>query len=687
MVIRLGSRTLHAFLAIAITAGATSYARQSTHPRLLQGLGASGTGLTVVQSTGGLGAGVSISSTVTTFGSGPHIVINKTNPDGTTVETGRIRAVAPRVRIVHIIGRLVFAASESQYAIIDIGDLDRPVISGHGEIASPPIASTAINNTVFIVLGGGGFMKCSIERASMLECVIYNEEKEYSDVAISGDHLLLAGGARGLIAIDLVDPLATERLVYARPIYLLATHDRSLLLAYYVSGGVGIEVFDIESDLALTRVHGETTNSSGTCHDLDISSRLAAISCDNVGVMTLNLDKARQGLAIGFQIVAPYVANNLSVNAANITLIMDSGLVTATGANDHWSEISHSRFVGRAVALAEGDGGWFTVDATGDVLFYESRDGSALDDIAVMTGMTKTTGISVRGNIAATSVFDKAAARYGIAFHALQGITPVASHFYRLDTNPIDLFVGADFVVASDSNAEIRTWSIDGTSLVVEATMPTDMPVFDLEVVEQRAYVARGDLGVSVLDISTPRQPRLLRRLGDLGRAADISISADMMFVASGDNGIGIANIGDIANSSTSVSPVISSTSRVLIIGDTLHVAARRPRLTSWDVSKPESPSLIGAIDPGCPVTDLQPFGNNILVASGGCGLFVIGVSDIGSTTPTMGPTAKSATTTPSPELTETQTPDAPISTLTATPGKVPIQSIYLPNLLRQRGS
>ena len=73
---------------------------------------------------------------------------------------------------------------------------------------------------------------------------------------------------------------------------------------------------------------------------------------------------------------------------------------------------------------------------------------------------------------------------------------------------------------------------------------------FGLDVVGELAYVAAGDLGLQVVDVSDPLSPVVLGVLETPGEAKDVVVREDRAYLAVGDAGLVVADITDPASPS-----------------------------------------------------------------------------------------------------------------------------------------
>ncbi|MCP4899847.1 MAG: hypothetical protein GY906_23005, partial [bacterium] len=155
---------------------------------------------------------------------------------------------------------------------------------------------------------------------------------------------------------------------------------------------------------------------------------------------------------------------------------------------------------------------------------------------------------------------------------------------------------------------------------------------FGLDVTAGKAYVAAGELGLQVVDVSDPVSPVVLAVLETPGEAKDVVVREDRAYLAAGDAGLVVADIADPASPSLVGSIDIPGSAESLELKDTLvYLAGGAAGLQVVDVGSSGDPVLIGGLDTPGNAEDVAVSGSHAYVADGSAGLQVIDVSNSSS--------------------------------------------------------
>ncbi len=143
------------------------------------------------------------------------------------------------------------------------------------------------------------------------------------------------------------------------------------------------------------------------------------------------------------------------------------------------------------------------------------------------------------------------------------------------------------------------------------------------------AFVADGNSGLLVIDISDPTTPTLVGSCNTPGYGWSVAVSGNHAFVGDGSSGLQVIDISDPTN------PVVAGTCDtpgnaycVTIAGDHAFVADQISGLQVIDISDPASPTIVGSCDTPGTAYGITVEGNYALIADVGSGLQIIDISD-----------------------------------------------------------
>lgn len=152
------------------------------------------------------------------------------------------------------------------------------------------------------------------------------------------------------------------------------------------------------------------------------------------------------------------------------------------------------------------------------------------------------------------------------------------------------------------------------------------------------AYVADGREGLRVIDVSNPAAPREVGGFDTPGNAEDVAIAGRFAYVADGRSGLLVI---DIDNPEKPVQPegqqplnLRGGASRVASRGEYAFVAGSGETIRVVRISRQGALQEVGSVDVRGRVWNLEIFGNRAYVAAGRGGLHVLDVSDPEKITP-----------------------------------------------------
>ena len=143
------------------------------------------------------------------------------------------------------------------------------------------------------------------------------------------------------------------------------------------------------------------------------------------------------------------------------------------------------------------------------------------------------------------------------------------------------------------------------------------------------AYIACGDSGLQVIDISNPSSPSHVSSFATFGPARAVAIAGDLLIIAEADSGIQIVDI------STPDSPASLSVHDTTYSYDVVQVSGQYAYVTSsshnkvfvYDISAPGSPAIVGVYTSPELVQGIAVDGNTLYVSGAGT-LSLVDVTD-----------------------------------------------------------
>lgn len=112
------------------------------------------------------------------------------------------------------------------------------------------------------------------------------------------------------------------------------------------------------------------------------------------------------------------------------------------------------------------------------------------------------------------------------------------------------------------------------------------------------AYVAAGSMGLTVVDVADPRNPRIVATLDTPGNANDVDVGGNLACVADGAAGLQVIDISDPAHPRTVAAVETPGTaSDVVLKGDYAYVADGTAGLQVVDLRDPAAARIAGSVD------------------------------------------------------------------------------------------
>ncbi len=192
------------------------------------------------------------------------------------------------------------------------------------------------------------------------------------------------------------------------------------------------------------------------------------------------------------------------------------------------------------------------------------------------------------------------------------------------------------FVANGDGGLQVIDVSTPSQPVIIGFTGTPSYHALGVTVIDDTAFVAEipagfGDSRLRVIDVSTPSQPEIIGSVYTPGPAWGVTVSGDTAFMADGDGGLQVI---DVSNPQLSVIGSVETPGNangVAVIGDTAFVADGDGGLQMIDVSTLSQPShieIIGSVEtPGGWANGVTVISDTAFVTDGLSGLHVIDVN------------------------------------------------------------
>lgn len=201
-----------------------------------------------------------------------------------------------------------------------------------------------------------------------------------------------------------------------------------------------------------------------------------------------------------------------------------------------------------------------------------------------------------------------------------------------ISIDPIAITLSGDYAYMAKGDQGISIFDISRPEKLQNLSA-LDTPGFASAIVisGQYAYVAAGNKGLQIVDIVNPSQPVLVGSLDTAGIASSITIAGEYLYLADGDYGIKIINISDPAH------PVLvsrldtpGSAKSVTVFGEYLFLAdGTYGGVLVFDVQKPDKPVLYRRLLAGWSIQSVSVSETGFAIAASHSGVAVLNLKDM----------------------------------------------------------
>ncbi|GJM21290.1 MAG: hypothetical protein DHS20C15_12050 [Planctomycetota bacterium] len=495
--------------------------------------------------------------------------------------------------------------------------------------------ATAITSTHAFVAEFGGDVRVLDTSDPSATQLVNTIPATARDLALSGTRLLVAEGNAGLTLHDLSAPAAPQALgTLSTPgtVFGVTVNGDH---AYLADSVAGLLVVDISDPRAPT-ITG-SRDLPGTASGVEYANGHAYVLSDFAGVHVVRVTNP----------AVPGLASTLASGADVQAVAVDGSLaVVATDAGGAfvYDMSAHANPQLLDVFATQGDALSVALD---DDTAYVGTDHSAIELLDMSTPAAPVR-VAVADVFGASHPLDLVldGARLHVANQRGHEIIDLSGTPVNVATNTLhqvrlqvrDTQDGATAETARqawsltyDTPPALASvaWRGSETTLVptIFGQLPTDA-IFAMQFVGTLAYLAEGETGLRIVDVSDPAAPSTVSTHATLDSANDVLVAQDIAYLSDLQQGLRLVDVSDPAAPFELGSYVPGGFAfSVEVSGDVAYFGGTFG-LVILDVSDPTSPTLLGS-EPNVVVPlDMLRVGDLLLCASTSAGLSVVDVSD-----------------------------------------------------------
>jgi len=197
----------------------------------------------------------------------------------------------------------------------------------------------------------------------------------------------------------------------------------------------------------------------------------------------------------------------------------------------------------------------------------------------------------------------------------------------------IVLLLIVPFLLTNCGKPTIPESLIDSGGYKIVSKLHTAGYAQDVVIDDGLAYIAQGEGGLMIIDISNPKKPVTvsIKNEGIRGYSAKIAKKDTAIYLAAGSYGVSVINVADPSNPDVSAANVgIKPSKNLLVFGDYMYTPISEQGVKISDVSYPTQPDPRGVTNTNGYAHDVAITSdtNNMLVACGEMGLSVFNIEN-----------------------------------------------------------
>lgn len=206
--------------------------------------------------------------------------------------------------------------------------------------------------------------------------------------------------------------------------------------------------------------------------------------------------------------------------------------------------------------------------------------------------------------------------------------TPTETGHYDPGINATDVVIGGTYayIVSNYDGLRIVDISTPTAPTLTGQWGPFSETIYSGKVFVQdnRSYVINRGTSLWIVDTSTPTNPAWMGRVpGD--SFEDVVVSGNYAYVAAGENGLSVVDVSDpIMPYQTSILPADGSYTGIAISGDYLYCTGTSPSLTIYYIGEAGNPLRVGSSDDPYTPKDVAIDGHMIYTANYSSGLIAL---------------------------------------------------------------
>jgi len=423
---------------------------------------------------------------------------------------------------------------------------------------------------------------------------------EFNSVYVTGQNAFIAGGVSGFHIINIAEP-----------------KNPSLISSTNIPGAFGISY---SIDVFVLRDYAWIADLYNGVHTIDIGD---IIEPDLLNLITL--PGARDLTIEGNFLYAALEGNGIEIidvsdpgEPKESSLYLADGIEKSVRIDGNYAYVAYGSFGLKIVDVTDKTSpahpqDWtYTNSGAVSINLFQGKDELYITN--ENTGMQKL-DISNKSNISPITAFD----------------TPADA--IALDVKSNTIFTLDDNVGNSPEKEGLRIYQISVTGEVIQFFLKgfcsTPGKANALSITGEYAYIADGNQGLQIINISDKTSPEIINSYDTTGYTEDIIIESNDAYLADGNQGVSIINIADPANPKLiSTYSTLGYAKDIFVSQSYAYVINENQGLQILDISNKTNLFQLGAYDTSGAAESVLVEDNYAYIADGDAGLVIIDIED-----------------------------------------------------------
>ncbi|MEZ4387058.1 MAG: FlgD immunoglobulin-like domain containing protein [Candidatus Krumholzibacteriia bacterium] len=558
---------------------------------------------------------------VVVWQNGAWLIASDLTSPAAPVELGRYLLTA-QPSDMQVIGSTLYVAlrKTSGLLILDYGDPTAPALVG--SLEGYDLLSVAVQgDRAYCGRGSPGVLVVDLSDPTQPTAITtFDTPGSANGTDVDGDIVYVAMGTSGLGVYDVTDPLA--------PVFL-ATMPTSGFCTYvqqrdgvaYACDGSGLSLFDVSVPAAPTPLG--TVNAGGSCYEMCFTGNPSVVFLAGLpGLLSVMVANPASPIVLN----ASSIGNAFSCADAGTAAVMASrytGLHVFDGGFDQLANVPNAGF---AMKLHLDGNELYVADLSGGVLVYDLTNPTAPVRLTEVPTDPNCQDVAIAGDILYAVNSNNTGTGLGLT-DVSDPAAPVGLSIFDTANQSLGLDVVGDLCVVANGFGGLRTVNVaDPLAPALLGDVAFGAAIYDVMLDGPVAYAISFGGGMLSVNLTDPASPILIQQQM-WGFLNAVDITDQIAWVADGQEGLRVVDITDPANLTTLATLVVGGQTRDVVRSRTgspyVYLADDFYGLRVVEVSDPAAPVLLGSFPSADRGMGVDARDGLVVLAAGETGVYV----------------------------------------------------------------